>query len=315
MMLGLRERFPYFACDLCGCTQIGEMPDDLARFYPSDYYSFLPPKPGRLRSLISTIAAIRDRAEIETGAVRALGQAIAAIKPNRLVHLLRGVPRDGRILDVGCGHGRALAALSRAGYKNLAGADPFLPSQELAPGIRLIKSDIFGINEGDWDAILMLHSLEHMPRQRETLARAASLLSSRGILVVGVPLIDSAAAERYSDSWVGYDAPRHLFLHTKCSLELAAAKANLTLDSIHYDSTIRQFWASDLYTRGIPLHPIWFSRERSVALLWHFGPIRVLNLHIKARRLNKTERGDQAIFRFRRAPVPQAYTRARHGDR
>ena len=37
MMFGTRERFTYFECNSCGCLQIAEIPDDLARFYAADY--------------------------------------------------------------------------------------------------------------------------------------------------------------------------------------------------------------------------------------------------------------------------------------
>ncbi|MGH2855114.1 MAG: hypothetical protein ACRDLF_13090, partial [Solirubrobacteraceae bacterium] len=39
MMFGLRERFEYLECGECGCLQLLDVPEDLARFYPESYYS------------------------------------------------------------------------------------------------------------------------------------------------------------------------------------------------------------------------------------------------------------------------------------
>ena len=44
MMFGTRDRFAYFRCADCGCLQIGEVPENLSKYYPDNYYSYsLPP--------------------------------------------------------------------------------------------------------------------------------------------------------------------------------------------------------------------------------------------------------------------------------
>src|ERR1035437_10617754 len=40
MMFGLRDEFTYFECAVCGCVQIQDIPADLGRYYPQNYYSF-----------------------------------------------------------------------------------------------------------------------------------------------------------------------------------------------------------------------------------------------------------------------------------
>ncbi len=45
MHIGLREEFTYFQCVNCRCIQIEEIPENMSKYYPSDYYSFnLSPK-------------------------------------------------------------------------------------------------------------------------------------------------------------------------------------------------------------------------------------------------------------------------------
>jgi hypothetical protein len=45
MQLGLREEFEYFECSKCGCLQIEEVPLDLSKYYPDNYYSYLVDRP------------------------------------------------------------------------------------------------------------------------------------------------------------------------------------------------------------------------------------------------------------------------------
>ena len=40
MMFGYRDEFAYFACGQCGCLQIADIPPDMSRYYPANYYSF-----------------------------------------------------------------------------------------------------------------------------------------------------------------------------------------------------------------------------------------------------------------------------------
>jgi hypothetical protein len=41
MMLGLREDFDYILCNKCGCLQIVEVPKNMQKYYPYNYYSYL----------------------------------------------------------------------------------------------------------------------------------------------------------------------------------------------------------------------------------------------------------------------------------
>ncbi len=40
MMYGMDERFDYLECSACGCLQIAQVPEDLGRYYPADYWQF-----------------------------------------------------------------------------------------------------------------------------------------------------------------------------------------------------------------------------------------------------------------------------------
>ncbi|MFN3786659.1 MAG: class I SAM-dependent methyltransferase, partial [Thiothrix sp.] len=40
MMLGRRDEHRYFQCSACECLQIERIPENLAQYYPEDYYSY-----------------------------------------------------------------------------------------------------------------------------------------------------------------------------------------------------------------------------------------------------------------------------------
>src|SRR6266852_6035050 len=40
MMFGLRNEFEYLECGCCGCVQLVAPPEDMAKYYPKDYYSY-----------------------------------------------------------------------------------------------------------------------------------------------------------------------------------------------------------------------------------------------------------------------------------
>src|SRR4051812_23620650 len=59
---GTLETFKYFECSHCGCLQIAEIPEDLGRHYPGNYYSLQPLKSGGLKRKIKRfLERRRDR--------------------------------------------------------------------------------------------------------------------------------------------------------------------------------------------------------------------------------------------------------------
>jgi hypothetical protein len=104
---------------------------------------------------------------------------------------------------------------------------------------------------------------------------------------VRIPTVSSEAWEEYREYWVQLDAPRHLYLHSVESLSRLARLVGLRVDKVTYDSTALQFEGSELYRRGGTL------RELSAST---FTRRERREFSRRAKRLNATNRGDQAAF-------------------
>tara|TARA_B110000503_G_scaffold79205_1_gene121681 strand:+ start:16777 stop:17739 length:963 start_codon:yes stop_codon:yes gene_type:complete len=296
MYFGTREEFDYQQCADCGCLQLVDIPSDMGKYYPEDYYSkHIKKQPSQNRVL----AALR---QIKLDAV--LGEQsfkitiLFFLRRPRLPQWVNDVnlSSNHRILDVGCGAGKLLLKLSKKGFRRLEGVDPFVDKSISYPcGVRITKAQIWDVAKDSdkckgFDLVMMHHSLEHIPDQHRTFAAAADLLKAQGTLLIRVPLSSSWAWEHYRENWVQLDAPRHLYLHTLKSLEQLASKHGFTLKSVNFDSTKFQFTGSEQYVKDIPL----IEKEDSEL----FSEQALSNFERKAEILNSDGEGDQACFIF-----------------
>ena len=115
-----------------------------------------------------------------------------------------------------------------------------------------------------------------------------------GHLLLRVPLADSWARRVYGPAWVQLDAPRHLHLHTRQSIDVLARRFGLRVVHVTDDSGPFQIWGSELYRRG----------ESFVGA--GRGGLRVLGwrerfaMRKRARKLARQGLGDQACFYLQR---------------
>jgi len=107
------------------------------------------------------------------------------------------LPAKGRLIDIGCGNGAALAGFSKSLpqwelYGNEL-SDRVLEDLRKIPNFVALyaTSDVKTI-PGRYDLVSMIHSLEHMPSPLSTLAAAARLLESQGALFIEVPDIETS---------------------------------------------------------------------------------------------------------------------------
>jgi SAM-dependent methyltransferase len=107
--------------------------------------------------------------------------------------LLQGskLPKDARILDLGCGTGGNLAMLSEFGHVVGAELDEdaaqLARERELAPIVRGRLPDGLPLDSGSFQCVTLLDVLEHIEDDRATLETVHDLLAPSGRLIITVP--------------------------------------------------------------------------------------------------------------------------------
>lgn len=283
-MLGVNDDHKYGECNVCGSIQNLHPPDDLSRYYPTNYYSLTPKPENFLKRWLRTQRARHGLGEFNP--MGAIGTAVLGTPyfVNWLMQAHAG--RDAAILDVGCGSGALLSHLQACGFRNLTGIDPFLPHSSYQPGLRLLKLDLAEAND-TFDFIMLHHSLEHVPQPLKTLQQVARLLTPNGICLVRTPVAGTWAWQNYGVNWVQLDAPRHLLIPSVAGMQSLAQGAGLSVQEIKFDSDLFQFVGSEKLKQGQGFYA-------DVQALFSRQQLREFDQH--ARQLNIDHNGDQACF-------------------
>jgi SAM-dependent methyltransferase len=291
-MFGWAEVFEYFECNNCGCLQITNVPVNIAKYYPENYYSYQP-KSIEMAGFKSKLGALRDSSIITGEGI--LGKILVwMFPPSPEIQCFSQCPlqKHMKILDVGCGSGILLKLLYRTGFRQLLGVDPYLPSDtEILPGLILKKQGIEAVGE-EFDLIVLNHVFEHIEDGQTFLTNCCHRLKKGGRILLRIPTAGGEAWKIYKENWVQLDAPRHCFLHTTRSLNYIANRSGLTVAKVWNDSTYFQFWGSELYKKGYPLVD---ENGNPARLEKHFTTRELRMFKSNARHLNKKGSGDQLV--------------------
>lgn len=294
-MFGLGDEFRYFECLSCGCLQIEEVPAcGLEKYYGTAYFSS-----NRNRESIAVRRKLREKRDAYALNGRGLvGRLVNFITPNGALESIRGIPLAGKsVLDVGSSRGGYLRALMTHSPSRVLGIDLFVDEEWSEGALSVRRRTVWDV-EGEWDLVMLHHSLEHMENQRGTVRRLFELLKPGGTCVIRIPLFPSHVWDQYGSFWVGIDAPRHLFIHSRRSFELLCKEVGFEPPIVRYDSTAFQFWGSEQYRLGIPLfsgRSFFMNPLRSV-----FSPADIVRFHRRAAEVNASGTGDQAAFYLKR---------------
>jgi SAM-dependent methyltransferase len=193
-------------CSSCGLVAQDPLPtaSEIGSFYPSSYSAY---NSDTIISWMSEAVFAQDARQIS-----------------------RLVPKDGSILDVGCGNGRALLAMRRLGFTRLAGLeiDPAAAKHARESGLdvrccELLDADFPNAN---FDLIRMGHVIEHVLDPMATLHRAYRLLKRGGILMGETPNTDCLDWRIFKKYWGPLHIPRHIFIFDDRNLRHALERAN-----------------------------------------------------------------------------------------
>jgi SAM-dependent methyltransferase len=304
MLYGTGEEFEYAECLECLTLHLVDVPTDLSRFYPPDYLGSFDgvsdPRVARARLALQrckTRLSLAGQSSL-AGLFTRLG---ANYQPPGWVDFdwqwlkKTGASTDSRILEVGCGPGWLLHSLQRLGFKYITGLDTY--QERVLPGLLVHRFDIENLS-GQFDVIMLHHSLEHMHEPRRVLSTLVRLLDDRGTILIRIPVSGCWAWKTYGADWVQLDAPRHLVIPSIEGMRKLVAHSGLRISDIVFDSTALQLYGSEQYRRGIPLRD---SRSHFVNPKGGlFSPAEIEKFDIHARQLNELGEADQAAFYLQR---------------
>ncbi len=299
MMFGYKDEFNYLECANCGCVQIVDIPEDLSKYYPENYYSLSDDPKKRYKTFRHRLRYRLADSYFILGKGGLLAkyyaqQSQCKERYSSYAFLVGRINKNSRILDVGCGKGILLYALKNAGFKNVEGLDPYLNEDiQYDNGLKISKKYLSEINN-KYNVIMLNHSLEHMDNQFETMRDLYKLLEDDGICIIRIPTASSYAWREYKTNWVQLDAPRHFYLHTLDSMKILVESANMYIEKVEYDSESFQFLGSEQYIRGISLCAKNSYNKGLQGSI--FTQEQIYEYEKRAKELNNLNDGDQAIF-------------------
>jgi 2-polyprenyl-3-methyl-5-hydroxy-6-metoxy-1,4-benzoquinol methylase len=310
MQFGFRDEFEYFECDQCGCLQIREIPIDLSKYYPENYYSYRSAQPTseytkkgirgyKERFIRDRITSYYLNRNTRLGAYLEKKSSLTGnygerLKWMKLQRLNLGVSLKSRILDIGCGQGHLLREMGAQGFSNLTGIDPFIAGDIFYDNsVKILKKQLEDLDQ-KFDFIMLHHSFEHMPEPLAVLKKLRTLLNPKCYILIRIPVAGSYSWKKYGVNWFALDAPRHLHLHTPKSMKLLAAKVGLRIADVVFDSEGISTLASEQYLRDIPFmdnNSYFINPDRSMFSKEEFERFRKLD-----EELNKAGTADCAGF-------------------
>lgn len=180
------ELFEYRMCRGCATLFLANVPEDLGRYYPPEYYAL-------------ATAPVPNRAEREK------------------VALLRRFVDGGALVEVGPGAGGFAAQAARSGFdvRTIEMDERACRHLRETVGVQAVHSDEPHRalqTMAPARAIVLWHVLEHLLEPMAMLRSAAANLDPGGVLVIAVPNPGALGLRVLGERWPHIDAPRHLAL-------------------------------------------------------------------------------------------------------
>lgn len=170
----------------------------------------------------------------------------------------------GKLLDIGCGDGSFLAHMRNLGW-DVCGVEPDIKAAQVARDKYQLTvypetQKLLDIAPMSFDAISLIHVIEHVPNPDGLLSQCRALLKSHGLLAIATPNIHSFGHLWFKHSWFPLEPPRHFILFNRTTLEnllenngykiRKSATFSRTASGIyHLSSDINRFGAASKSTR------------------------------------------------------------------
>ncbi|MBU0682409.1 MAG: class I SAM-dependent methyltransferase [Proteobacteria bacterium] len=199
--------YPYYRCHACGLLSL--WPQPTATDLHDHYQEYLPLSPKEVADW---------------------GFEMAPVIESSADFLGRHFPEPGRLLDIGCGYGFFLEAMSERNWQ-VEGIELSKPAAEIARAKGRGTIHSCAVEEvkdlGLFDVITMFYVIEHVADPLQTLKSIRALLKPGGVLVLRYP--NTSPLLKFSGSLARslglMQAPSHLFDFSGDSMEILLKKA------------------------------------------------------------------------------------------
>jgi len=208
--------FSLLECAACGHRRLNvafsteQLKDMYTRYYPRSMYDPEKHKPHREKS------RLRNCVNAE------------------YCYAYRWVPRNVRVLDIGCGYAETL------GYHRSRGCDAY--GVEVDENVRKV-AELYGYKihmglfdpklyePGSFDYVTMDQVIEHFADPVAELQGVARILKTGGKAILCTPNSNGWGRKLYGRRWVHWHAPYHLQHFSARSMTMAAGKAGLIVET------------------------------------------------------------------------------------
>jgi SAM-dependent methyltransferase len=140
-----------------------------------------------------------------------------------MANILRRLKRAGlgktdKILDYGCGNGLFIRFLNEAGYPNVAGYDPYLPSYARLPA-----------EQAPFDCVVNNDTVEHVDDPRGMIQQCKDLLRPGGLFYLGTADSEPVDLKNLEPEVMRLHQPYHRVLFTQETLKRLGTEAGFEL--------------------------------------------------------------------------------------
>jgi SAM-dependent methyltransferase len=226
--MGVGEDFEYrtspdtflaVGCRRCGLVYLNPRPamSELDRIYPADYHAF-------------------DFSAERFGFVYKVRRKLEA---RRLLDCCKGLGKEARIIDVGCGDGFHLGLLKEFGRKSwqLEGVEPNDRAVEMGArqGLTIHRGTVQSLDlpQASYDLAFMIATIEHVDDPVGVLRSVRSLLKPGGRLVIVTDNTDTLDFQvSKTRHWGGYHFPRHWNLFNPATIGALAMKTEFEVETL-----------------------------------------------------------------------------------
>lgn len=155
------------------------------------------------------------------------------------------VPKDVKILDIGCGFGEAIGYHQNRnceayGIEADSNVKKVIDKFGLNIKIGLFNKDLFA--KSYFDYVTMDQVLEHSIDPIETLNGINHVLKVNGYLVISIPNANSLSANLFKKRWINWHTPYHLQFFSKKSIALLANNTGFNIESINTITSSEWFY-------------------------------------------------------------------------